>query len=269
MKLFLVILFLFFLGHYSFSQKPQKDSLTVVADTIEGISTDTSIVYIIKKPPVTIREKVEILGSREKKYYYLSISTAGFIYSEKYKANTGYESYTEAVNGLSKPLPSYGFGVRVWKAPKKIITALSINYTRILQRFNYTDTIGNKYRISNNFNYANLGIHVGRWINKERPISFQGNVGLIVDYFISTTGLTINKESTVKTVARLNRVMSYNKFKASINFEFSTLFAIKNSYIEVGPYIVLCPMSVTSKKEAYLLTKNFIGFKVSIINKLF
>ena len=72
MKFFSLFLFFSFsLHHFSFSQKKEKLPIEIAGDTLEGETTDTSIVYIIKKAPFTIKEKVEVQREKKKHYYYI------------------------------------------------------------------------------------------------------------------------------------------------------------------------------------------------------
>jgi len=269
MRFFFAVLFsLFLFNTFSFSQKTEKPLPEITGDTIEGISTDTSIIYIIKKPPVTIRERVEIQRAKRKQYWYLSFALHGFLYTEKTKATAGHEDYVKMLNTLTKPLPGYSIGVRLWTAPQKIITGISITSKRIIQEFNFTDTTGAAHKIINSYNYGSFGIHSGRWFRKGKNISFITHGGLLADYFISAKGFTLDK-TDFQNPARLNRVIYYSKFTGSLTMGFTLLFAVKNSFLEAEPYIIISPFSATSKREIYSLTRNFIGLRIAYTNKLF
>ncbi len=269
MKLFFGPLFFTFIFiTVSFSQNTQKPSLNLTSDTLEGTSTDTSIVYIIKKPPVTIREKIEIQRTKNKQYYYFSLSAQGFIYAEKIKAHSGHEEYVNAWEASSNTLPSYGFGAKLWKAPKKTVLGIFFSGARIMQAFNYIDTTKTEYKLSNTYNHSYYGIFLGRWLRKGEKISFIPNGGLSFDYFISTKGLTIHK-SDAQDVARLNRILKFNKYSASFHAGFTVLLLLKNSFLEVEPYIIISPFSATAKQEFYSLSRGFIGIRLALTNKLF
>ena len=273
MKFFLVTLFLFFFySHFSFSQKTEKNAPEIPVDTIEGSSTDTSIVYIIKKPPVTIREKVEVERAKIKKqkYYYLSMGLSGTLYSENRKANPGYENYLKTLNTHLKTLPAFGLDISLWKAKpdEKIITGLTVGANKLLQQFTYKDTVGGNYKFINNYNYCYGGAYIGKWIRKGNKISFIPKGGMSLDYFTSVKGFTLNESNTL-LFARINRTMHYHKFNISFNLAYATLLELKNSFLEIEPYAIFSPFSSTPKNEVYSLKRNFIGVKISYANKLF
>ncbi len=88
MKFFGVLIL--FLSTTSLYAQPEINPTTIAGDTIEGESTDTSIVYIVKKAPVTIKQRVEIerAGIRIQKSFYFTIGISAFANSNRYKANT-------------------------------------------------------------------------------------------------------------------------------------------------------------------------------------
>ena len=269
MKVFLLLLFLSFtVIHFSFSQKIEKLPLEISSDTLEGETTDTSIVYIIKKAAVTIKQKVEVQREKKKQYYYLSWGFHGFVYSERRKANNGNNTYLNLINPLTKERPSYSFGFRLTRAQEKIIANLTLSSKRIIQEFEYTDLNGEKYNLMNNFNYGSLGFQIGKWLKKENKLSYQIQGGIAGDYFISVKGITLDKSDFV-VPARLNRIMNYKKIIPSLSINLTLLYKIQNSYIELEPYFMVSPLSATKKNEYFSISRTFIGLRIAYTNKLF
>jgi hypothetical protein len=269
MRFFLSLLFfiLFFSGS-SYSQNTEKQPAEMVADTIEGISTDSTIVYIIKKPAVTIREKFEIELAKRKKYFHVSMGLSGLVYSEKYSATKGHENYTETVKKSSRPLSGYGINIELWQAPKKLITGVSIGGIRILEQFNIQDNLGHNYSSKNSFTYGNIALVMGWWFKKENKISFQLLSGPSLDYIITDTGHAFDKTNTQNTTT-ISQSISYRPYTVSFNAGIKMLYRLNKSYIEVEPYMEIAPFSTTVKKEYYTLTRNFYGVKVNLMNKLY
>jgi hypothetical protein len=268
-RFFLALLFLLFIGcTFSFSQKTEKNPAELTGDTVEGLSTDTSIVYIIKKPPVRIKEKVEIQRLKIKQQYYLSFDMNGFLNSEKMKASAGYENYVKTLSAHTSELPGYSIGGKIWKAPEKFIIGISVNSKRIVEAFDYTDQTATRHKFTNNYNYVCVGLHAGWWFKKGQTISYMAHGGLLIDDFLSVKGFTLDK-SDLTSLVRINRAMSYNKFSGSFTAGFTVVLAIKNSFLEAEPYIIIAPFSATPKKEVYALTRNFVGLRIGYTNKLF
>ena len=190
MKFFLsILLFIFFIATPSFSQKNEKKLTVQESDTLEGETTDTSIVYIIKKAPVTIREKIEIQREKQKQYFHLSWAFQGFIYSERRKAASGHEDYVKALNTKLTSLPSYSIGLRLWKAPKEYVYGISITSRRILQKFRVNDSV----IVTNNYNYGSIGIHYGKYFKKGQKISYLIHGGILGDFLFQRKDILLTK----------------------------------------------------------------------------
>jgi hypothetical protein len=263
LKFFLIVV-IFFNAGFLFAQNTDTP-----ADTIEGASTDTSIIYIIKRPAVTIREKVEIQREKKKRYLYLSLGLSGLVYTEKLKAKSGYEEYVKELKTTLSPLPSYMIGGRLWWwSSGKLVTGVTFYTTRLLQKFEYTDLDGIHHVTTNKYNYYSAGLTLGNWYKKGEKFSYIVVGGITLDYFLSGVGYTLDKSDPQQS-ARLNRVISHTKYSPSLTAGFKLLFAIKESFIEAEPFIIFAPFSATTKKEVYSTSRNFIGLKLGLTNKLF
>jgi hypothetical protein len=269
MRFFLSLLFfILFFSVFAYSQNTEKSPAEIVADTIEGTSTDSTIVYIIKKPAVTIREKFEVELAKRKKYFHVSMGLSGFVYTEKYKATKGHEDYVESVKKASRALSGYGINIELWQAPKKLITGVSIGGIRILEQFNIKDNLGNNYSSKNSFTYGDVLLVMGWWFKKENKLSFQLLSGPSLDYIITDTGHALDKSNTQNTTT-ISQSIAYRPYTISFNAGIKMLYKLNKSYIEIEPYVVIAPFSTTVKAEYYTLTRNFYGIKVNLMNKLY
>jgi hypothetical protein len=269
MRFFLSLsFFILFFSVISYSQNTEKQPSEIVADTIEGTSTDSTIVYIIKKPAVTIREKFEIELAKRKKYFHVSMGFSYFKYTEKGKASPGHKDYFEAVKNARKPLYGYGINIELWQAPRKLITGISIGGIRMLEQFTLKDDSGTGLLRKNSYTYGNVMLVLGKWFKKEDKISFQVLGGPSIDYMISYTGLALAKSNPQSTTT-ISQTMTYRPFVVSFKAGVKMLFQLNKSYIEIEPYAVIAPFSATVNKEYYTLTRNFYGIKINLMNKLY
>ncbi len=269
MRFFLSLLFfILFFSVISYSQNTEKQPSEIVADTIEGTSTDSTIVYIIKKPAITIREKFEIELAKRKKYFHVSMGFSFFKYTEKLKAIPGQEDYTAAVKNATKPLYGYGISMELWQAPKKLITGVSIGGQRMLERLTLKQDSGAGLLRKNSYTYGNVTLILGKWFKKENKISFQVLSGPSIDYIVSYTGLTLIKSNT-QTTTTISQIITYRPYVVSFKAGVKILYQLNNSYIEIEPYVVIAPFSATVSKEYYALTRNFYGIKINLMNKLY
>jgi hypothetical protein len=262
--LFSLILFL-----CSRSVSAQSDSLNAEkGDTLETIVSDTSIIYVIKQTPITIREKVEIVLPKEPKKFYLSIDFSLLHFSEYKKASASHQDYLTKLNSATKNKLSYSLSSSFWQCPKKIYKGIGISFTDLIQEFDYTSTVGEKFTTNNRFNYVSFSIQGGYWFKKNNRISCIAYAEVQGNDLISHAGYTINKVEFIY-IDRLDYQMHYIKYGMSVSANLKFLLFIKEILLEVEPYLTFSPFSATPKNEYYSLKRSYIGLKLGVTNILF
>jgi hypothetical protein len=260
-------LFFFFLSYPLFAQTP--DSLTEEGgDTLETIISDTTIIYIIQKAPVTIREKVEILKPKPKKLFFLSTNFSILTYSEKRKAITSYEEYLKKINSAISDYSGYSIGASLWKCRKKIYNGIGMDFLILKQHFSFSDAIVDNYKATNAFNYLVLNPQLGYWIGKGKKISCIGYGSIQGSYTLSYSGFTYDKTSP-SIPYRINGIINYRKYLINFSANAKFLISLNKALIEIEPYVIIAPFSATVKNEAYSIRRTFIGIKFGLVHKLY
>ncbi len=265
MRFFLFFILLFLLPIDSIlAQDPLKPGIETASDTIEGQSTDTSIVYIIKKAPVTIKEKVEIERSKKKYFFFSSIGVGTFFYSNTYHAREDADkTYVRNLNEATSPLPGFSTFVHLYHIPKKTIFGISIDGRRMNERFSLSE----KTSLKNSYTYGGAGIIIGKWYRKERTLSYQFMAISMVDHKFGVSGYAINETDSSTTY--IAESLHYKKYNINFIVRFKLLYRTKNSFVELSPYIVLSPFSMTNKQDIFSINRNMAGISLSLTNKLF
>ncbi|HVD96679.1 MAG TPA: hypothetical protein VNB90_00655 [Cytophagaceae bacterium] len=262
MKYFgLALLFFLFFSTASFAQE-------IVGDTIEGTSTDTSIVYIIKKPPVKIKEKVEIERQKQKQFYYCSMGFGGFTFTDHYKSRNGNAAYAKLLNDRTRPMISFSGYAQLYFMPKKTIWGAWIDAKRMSEQFVYRSNTTGEIILPNSYTYGGGGLLVGKWFNKEKKISFQTMGSFALEHLFGVSGYSFNPASDSLTTF-IAQSVAYKKYHVVFTMQFKVLYQRKNSFIEIVPYFNFTPFSTTKKTDIIAVRRNIFGINVGFTNKLF
>lgn len=266
MRFFLSLLFLI-LCSFSFAQPPDNNT-EFAGDTIEGESTDTTIVYIIKKAPVTIKERIEIQGSKLRKHVYFSFGISAFVNSNTYKPRSGYNEYTKLLNTVTNPETGYSTIMQIYNAPEKNILGFILEGRRLNERFRFTPEDGQENTFNNSYTYGSFGVLVGRWYRKGHRISYQFATAPSINHKFGVSGYSINKDTISQTVFIEERI-AYHKYYASLYLTCRLLYTARNSFIEIAPYAIIVPFSMTKKTEYFSVTRNIFGVSILLTRKIF
>ncbi len=256
---------------FSFLSNAQViDSLSEVGgDTIETIVTDTSIIYVIKAPPVTIREKLEVLKIKLKPKYFFSTSFGLVQFFELKKAKSGYQEYLNKINSSTQNRLGYSIGISIWEHRNKIFSGFSFYFLHLPQKFEYYSKMSSKsYSIDNNSNYQSIGFHLGYVLKEKKKNAFIVYGGIHLDNLLSYSGRTLIKKHPNK-INQLKDEITYREYLMTFSINLKYIITTSISRFEIEPFILLSPFSATIKKEAYSIQRSFIGIKLGFNNKLF
>lgn len=263
-----------FLFYPIFSQAQEenskKPSTELVGDTIEGTSTDTSIIYIIKKPPVTLKEKIEVQREKKKRFFYVTIGISTFINANNYKARSGYKEYTNALNTATRSRPGFTCLFQAYHVPKKNnIVGISVEGKRIEEVFHFNPVNGEPANFSNSYTYGNVSVLLGKWYRKGEKISYQLLAYPIINYRFAVSGYTLSKSDDYSSISYIAESIAYKRFNLSLFMTGKILYQTKYSFIEAGPYIYIEPFSMTKKSEAFEIRRSSVGLYLTLTNKMF
>jgi hypothetical protein len=263
MKFFLSLIFLFLCCTiFSFAQPPE-----FAEDTIEGESTDSTIVYIIKKAPVTVREKIEIQRNKLHEHLYFSFGLSAFINSNHYNAKNGMEEYVNRLNSSTSSKMGYSSIMQLYNAPEKNIFGFMIEGRRMQENFRYTPENGQENIFENSYTYGSFGVLVGRWYRKDHKLSYQLIGAPSINYKFAVSGYSLN-QATDSTIF-IEEAIAYNQLYLSLYLSCKVLYKIKNSFVEITPFTNIHPFSMTKKTEAFSIRRNIIGVSIYLTRRIF
>ena len=270
MKFFFAFLFCFlFYPIFSQAQDTKQPSTELAGDTIEGISDDTSIIYIIKKPPVTIKQRVEIQRAKKKRFFYVTMGISSAITNNTYRARSGYKDYVRELNTATSYRPGFTCIFQVYHVPKKNnIIGLSVEGKRIEEVFHFSPINSEPANYSNSYTYGGVSVLLGKWYRKEEKISYQVFAYPVLNYRFAVSGYTLSKTDP-GNINYIAESIAYKRFNLSLFITGKLLYNTKHSFIEVGPYIYIEPFSMTKKSEAFAIRRSSLGIYLTLTNKMF
>ncbi len=271
MRFFFAFIFFITFSCFSYAQETDNRFTGIPGDTIEGESTDTSIVYIIKKAPVTIKEKVEIERSKIKKYYYFTFALSSFLNSNRYKARSGSEELIQTLNSSTNSQPGLGAMIQLQQTINNNILGLSVSGRRLHEAFRYAPSHANAggetFTFQNSYTYITGSVIVGKWFRKDDKLSYQITGGPSLDYLFGVSGYSLT--ALDGNFVYIAESISYKKINAALFLSPKLLYKFKHSYLEIAPYAFLSPFSMTKGNELYSIKRQQIGLSIQLTQELF
>jgi hypothetical protein len=237
-------------------------------DTIRTIVTDTSIIYVIKKAPVTIVRKVEVDIAPEKQKLLLSVGASYLHYWQRTSAKSGNEEYLKLVNDHTSTQPGYEFHSEIFKYYKLFYLGIDLHFSRTKQKFTFANSEGKEFSANNRFNYFGTSVYGGYVLAKTRHYKMIPCLGFQMNKLTSYSGYTVNKADYTQPVQLISE-MKYKARVLNIVIGIKNLVRIKKLAIEAQPFFMITPMSFTDKNEVYKLWRSYAGLKIGFITPLF
>jgi hypothetical protein len=248
---------------FSFAQE-DSTSLTEPGDTIDVIVTDTSILYVIKKAPVKIFERVEIERSKEKMKIYLSLHGSVLKYFQRLKPQGSYPEYSKQI--ASELFNTYGIasGATFWIIREKRYFGIETSFRKFEQSFMYVDN----NLIKNRFGYFNACLQIGKFMPiRENVISVLYG-SLVSDFKLSTAGKTYLKPIPSDTVGLIKNIIRFRPLVFCPELHYKVMIQINEIILEAEPYVGFSLFSYTPRNEYYAQTRYYGGFRIGFVTKL-
>lgn len=237
-------------------------------DTIRTIVTDTSIIYVIKKAPLTIVKKVEVDIAPEKQKLLLSTGASYLYYWQRTSAKNGNEEYLKLVNEHTSTQPGYEIYSEIFRYYNRYYLGIDLHFSRTRQKFTFADSVGKELSANNRFNFFGTGIYGGYVLAKTRHYKMIPCIGLQMNKLTSYSGYTIHKADHSEPL-QLIYAMKYKAHIINTTLGIKNLIRIKKLIFEIQPYFSFSPMSYTGKDELYKEWRTFAGLKIGFITRLF
>ena len=247
------------------------------------IVTDSGIVYIIKRKPVTLKQTIEIISERLKGHYYLSVDL-GILGSNPFYSvrNSEYTNYVNLLYKNTRSTPGFIQSIELIRAPRKFVWTMFFDWNHITDAFTFYYGLYKGEKNTLVYNYFRYGLRAGYWFRKTKKHSFLPSGGFSVDYLSSNTGSVVSKDlylsqGTPSPTDPAGSSASYlkNEFQtrvisSSVLLNLKYLYRIKNrTHLELTSFTSINLINRMDSKEVFSEFRWIYGLKIGIIQNIF
>ncbi len=236
----------------------------VNAQTPSAGSTQYDTLYVQQSPVVHKRNTV--IRTEQQVKFYLSGYASLFKNYNYYIPCEGWENRLNLYKGTIDPALSYAIGLNLAYAPHKFVLTGGIDFAQIREKFNYTDESGNSFSNTNQYNYLDVNLTGGYWMNRTNNwLSLIMSGGVSYNYLLGEKGniIDVNNVNEVISVSSSEKLRP-NQFSitASCKFIFKPQSRIKYT---VEPYYMGSIATITQAKYPYQQYYNRVGLRFGLM----